>query len=237
MTTSTGRGGHAGPRQGGPVTAPHPRGGRPLPDAGPPSGTHREDRMQIDVAALRLYPYRLRPGVHDADTRDGRLLMALYAWAPNAADAPGVCGVRTDPSRRPVVLLADGRKVEWSPKAAAQRWAAEVEPCRAAQEAAAYRVACAPQIKAAKAGHSASGDWNAWVAWKRPDFTGLVAEWLERTQPEWGDDGGDVLWVVNGSSLAEYVELRGRPDVHVLRRASLKDSARVPVVRRGGRVV
>lgn len=193
--------------------------------------------MQIDVEALRLYPYRLRPGVHDADTRDGRLLMALYAWSEEAAEAPAVCGVRTDPSRRPVAVLADGRRVEWSPKVAAQRWADEAEPCRAAQEAAAYRVACAPQIKAARAGHSASGDWNAWVVWKRPNFAGLVAGWLERTQPEWGDDdGGDVLWLMNAWSLAEYVELRGRPDVRVLRRLSRRDSARVPVVRRAGRV-
>lgn len=163
--------------------------------------------MRLGAEALALLPYRVRPGVYDVDSREGRALLNLYAWAPDAHGAPR--SVIAWGSRKPQAILGDGRRLEWSPKDATRRWEHGEEPAREVLEAVAVRHALAGLIRSARTTHTHGGDPYGVAVFVRPYLADLWASWVAEHAPEFRDAHRGGLILAHPAAFVEFAEESG----------------------------
>ena len=169
--------------------------------------------------AMVLLPRRIRPGVHDVDTRPGRLLLDLYSRTPQAHDDTGwPCAVITWATRRPQVILDDGERIEWSPREAADAVIEGTPRDDYAAAAIAWRFTLARLIKGVREASSDASNPYAYVSFHRPTFGELVAQHTSLDlDPTWVDLEGQAH-IVREDAWSSYAAEHGRAEVMVMRR-------------------
>jgi len=170
--------------------------------------------------AMVLLPRRIRPGVHDVDTRPGRLLLDLYSRTPQALDGAGwPCAVITWATRRPQVILDDGQRIEWSPREAADAVIEGTPRDDDAAAAIAWRFTLARLIKRTREASSDASNPYAYVSFHRPTFGELVEQHTASATGEdvWVDLQGQAH-IVREDAWSSYAAEHGRAEVMVMRR-------------------
>jgi len=185
----------------------------------------------LGLEALRLLPYRIRPGVYGMDSREGATLLNLYAYAPGAEGWPAA--VRTHRDRKPTVFRSgEGHGTRWSPKEAVRRLQAGEEPAPAVVEALAMRWALLPLLKACRASASQGADPYGYVSIHTPGLDELAMQWIEEHgRPEVQQCRNTGVWFMGDREpWVEHIAEVARMEVRVVRN---RWGGAAHVVRRG----